>query len=336
MAGIRMLRKAQIGLESSAGTAVAATAIYRGLAVIDDQSKPVFPVEDVGYLSGTNRAYIPKTVVNVNMPDHEATFEQIGYILSAGVEDVVTGTSNGGTTNGYIYTYTFPTTAAKTLKSYTIEAGDNTQAEEVEYAQVRSFNLTGAAGEAVKLSADWFGRNRTKTTFTSLSLTDVEEILFQNAKLYIDAAGGTIGATQATNTFLGFDLSVKTGVVPVWTGDGSKAFSFSKTVMPEILLKVTFEHDAVAVARKDDFAAGTERLVSIVITGSALTGTGGTYTTKLLRINMAAKVDSIEPMGEDGDGDNTVQVTFRARFSTAPNPDLFANILVCNTLSALV
>jgi len=116
MAGIRMLRKAQIGLESSAGTAVAATAIYRGLAVIDDQSKPVFPVEDVGYLSGTNRAYIPKTVVNVSMPEHEATFEQLGYVLSAGVEDVVTGTSNGGTTNGYTYLYTFPTTAAKTLK----------------------------------------------------------------------------------------------------------------------------------------------------------------------------------------------------------------------------
>lgn len=335
MAGIRSLRKAQIGLESTSGTAVAATAIYRGLAEIDDQSKPVFPVEDVGYLSGTNRAYIPKTTVNVNMPDHEATFEQLGYVLSAGVEDVVSGTTNGGTTNGYTYLYTFPTTAEQTRKSYTIEAGDNTQAEEVEYCQVRGFKLSGAAGEAIKLSADWFGRNRATATYTSLALTDVEEILFQNAKLYIDAANGTIGSTQATNTFLGFDMSVDTGVRPIWTGDGSKAFSFTKTVQPEILLTVTFEHDAVALARKADFAAGTERLIRILVTGSALTGTGGTYTTKILKIDMAAKVESINPLGET-DGNDTLQVTFRARFSTAPNPDLFANILVCNTLAALV
>ena len=103
MAGIRSLRKVQIGLESTSGTAVAATAIYRGQAAIDDQSNPVFPVEDVGYLSGTDRAYIPKKVVNITFPSHEATFEQLPYHLAAGIKNVVNGVANGGTSNGYIY-----------------------------------------------------------------------------------------------------------------------------------------------------------------------------------------------------------------------------------------
>lgn len=333
MAGIRSLRKVQIGLESSSGTAVAATAIYRGQAAIDDQSNPVFPVEDVGYLSGTDRAYIPKKVVNVTFTSHEATFEQLPYHLAAGIKNVVDGVANGGTSNGYVYAYPLATTAQPTVKSYTIEAGDNNQAEEVEYAQCRSFSLSGAPGEAIMLTADWYGRQRTKTTFTSLSLTAVEEILFQNTKLYIDAVSGTAGATQATNTMLGFELNVTTGMTPVWTGDGQLYFSFSKTVQPEVLLTVTFEHDAVGVARRDDFAAGTARLVRLLTTGTALTGSGGTYTTKALQIDMAAKIDSIETIDEI-DGNDIVRVTFRARYSTTSSS--FATITVCNTLAALV
>lgn len=329
MAGVKALRKIQIGRESTAGTAVPATEIWRGEGAGEDQRTVVFPVEDVGYLSGVNRSYTPRVYGALDMSATPATFEQLPHILEAGVK-TVTATADG---SGYVYTYPLPTTAANTIKTYTLEAGDNQQAEEAEYAQCRSFGISGAPGEALMLTADWYGRQRTKTTFTSLSLTAVEEMLFQNTKLYIDAIGGTAGATQATNTLLGFELNVTTGMTPVWTADGQLYFSFSKTVQPEVLLTCTFEHDAVGVARRDDFAAGTARLVRLLTTGTALTGSGGTYTTKALQIDLAAKIDSIETIDEI-DGNDVVRVTFRARYSSTSSS--FATITVCNTLAALV
>ena len=53
MAGVKALRKIQIGRESTAGTAVPATEIWRGEGAGEDQRTVVFPVEDVGYLYRT-------------------------------------------------------------------------------------------------------------------------------------------------------------------------------------------------------------------------------------------------------------------------------------------
>ena len=52
MAGVKALRKVQLGLESTKGTAVAATALWRGTGTIEDKREVVFPDEDIGYLSG--------------------------------------------------------------------------------------------------------------------------------------------------------------------------------------------------------------------------------------------------------------------------------------------
>ena len=50
MAGIRALRKLQYGKETTAGTAVAATAVWRGIGTIQDNLETVFPAEDIGIL----------------------------------------------------------------------------------------------------------------------------------------------------------------------------------------------------------------------------------------------------------------------------------------------
>ena len=78
MAGSRALRKLQLGQEGTAGTAVAATAIWRGMGTIHDIREVVFPEEDVGYIGGTDRSYIARYWSELSMPEVEATFEQIG------------------------------------------------------------------------------------------------------------------------------------------------------------------------------------------------------------------------------------------------------------------
>ncbi len=57
--GVKALRKIQIGKETTAGTAVAATTIWRGMGTIEDQREIRRIDEDVGVLQRTNRSATP-------------------------------------------------------------------------------------------------------------------------------------------------------------------------------------------------------------------------------------------------------------------------------------
>src|SRR3990172_1851217 len=223
MAGVKLLRKLQLGREATAGTSRASNTHWRGvggLGVVEEKGEIKFPDENVGIIGGTDRSYISKLAGAISFESVEATFEQFPHILEAGVKLVGTGVADGPG-SGKIYAYPFPTTALNTIKTYTIEGGDNQQAEEMEYAFVDSFKLSGNPGEALMMDAQWIGRQVINTTFTgAISIPTVEEILFTKSKLYIDAVGGTLGTTLVSDTLLGFEFSVKTGIIPKLTANG--------------------------------------------------------------------------------------------------------------------
>jgi hypothetical protein len=267
------------------------------------------------------------------MESTPATFEQLQHILEAGVKTVA-GVADGGG-SGYVYTRDLPTTAANTIKTYTIEGGDNIQAEEMEYSFVKSFTISGAARESWMMSAAWQGRQVSKCTFTaeaSAPLPAVEEILTGKTKLYIDEATGTAGTTQVSNTILSFDMSVTTGWMEVYTADGALYFSFAKQTAPEIVLNVTFEHNTSAVAQKDAWAAETAKIVQLKAEGSAFTTAGTAYTYKTAIITLAGKWESWENLGEN-DGNDIIAGTFRARYNS--DAGFIGSFVVVNDLSSV-
>lgn len=333
--GIEKMRKLQLGLENPAGIAVPATAIWRGPTTsIKDGREIVRPDENVGLLVKPDRQYTPVLGAEYPMPDTEATYEQLPYILSAGVKDLVAGEINGGVSNGFIYAYPFPTTTADAaIKKYTLEAGDDNQAYEMEYSFVETFDLSGSVNSAIKVGAAWRGRQKIATTFTgSLSLPTVEEMLFNKGKLYLDAIDGTLGATQKLNTWLGFTYKVKTGWQFVHTGDGNLYFSFLKCVGATITGSLILEYDSIATALEEDFAARTPRLLRMSFPGSALTGSGGTHLTKIMNVDTCISVDSIDQLSAR-DGNDTLQINWTAVYNTTPN--LFSMLTICNTLATL-
>jgi hypothetical protein len=223
-----------------------------------------------------------------------------------------------------------PTTAKNTIATYTLEGGDDNQEEEMEYGFVEAFKLSGKGGKAVTMSADWSGRQIAANSFTgSVSVPDVEDILFGKGLLYIDAA--TIGTTLKSNTLLGMDVDVKTGWVPVFAGDGQLYFSFAKVTQPEVTLNITFEHDATAVAEKSAWRAGTRRLIRLQWTGSAVTS-GTSYTAKTLRLDFGGKWEKFDKIDEQ-DGNDVVQGTLRARPSSTDTT--FFTMTVVNALASL-
>ena len=330
MAGVKALRKIQLGLETTSGTPVLASATWRGLGTLEDTTVVTFPEEDVGILSGTDRAYIASEGGSLEMEDVEATFEQLPYIFEAGVKAVNTGvTDTAG--SGKVYTYPLPTTAANAINTYTIEAGDNMGAERVPFGYVSEFALSGTGGEAVKVSATWLGQSVTPNAFNSTAAIPdpVEEILFSKGVLFIDTT--TIGTTTKSNTLMGMTLTVPTGWSPIMAADGEIHFTGIKNVGPEPTLSLTFEHDASSIAEKAAWKAKTRRLIRLNFTGSTLT-TAGTFTKKTLRIDGGGRWEKFDKIAEQ-DGNDVVTGTFRFR-PTAAGADMLT-LTVVNQVAVL-
>lgn len=334
MSGVRALRRIQIGTESTGtpGTAVAATACLRMVGTLEDLREVVFPPEDVGLLSGTDRMYVPKYLAGITT-EGGITFEQVGYIFQAGMAET-TATTDTGTGTGYIYTFPLATSAQRVPQTYTIEGGDDQEAEEMAYSFVKEFTLSGNAGENWNVSANWSGRTCSTTTFTASTdapLPTVTEALFSQTRLYIDDDTGTMGTTVKSNTLLSAELKVATGFQEVFTADGELYFTFVKQVPPEVTLTITFEHDGTSTAEKTAWRAGTARLIRLNCLGPALTAAGA-HTYKTLQINLAGRWEKFEKLDEM-DGNDVVKGVFRARYNSTSAT--FGSIVLVNELSVL-
>jgi len=331
MPGIKALRKLQFGRESTAGTIVPATTIWRGIGALEDKSEPQFVEEDIGYLSGVDRTYIPFVEGGLSLDSTPMTFEQLPHLLEMGIKTATP--VQDGTGSGYIYTYDFPTTAAPTIKTYTIEGGDNQQAQVMQYCHAQEFTLEANAKEAWMMSAEIIGRQVANQAFTgSVALPSVEDMLFAKTKLYIDAIGGSWGGTQKSNTLLAASLKYTTGVIPKYTADGNLYFSFIQYTQPEVVLSVTFEHEGTAVAEKANFESQTPRLIRLQIQGSTFAAAGTTYSVKTCLIDLAGKWEKFNALG-DQDGNDVIEAEFRARYNSTGAK--FGKIVVVPALSAL-
>ena len=337
MAGIGRGRRLQYGKESTKGTKVSAAAIWGGeVKGLEDARQIVNPKEDIGYILPRLRSYTPMLFGKLAIPPTPATFEQTPVILTSGVKKLVTGVADGSG-SGYIYAYPahYDADSLNDFTTFSWESGDNQQEEELEYGYVADFTLEGKAKEAWMLSANIEGRQVVPDTFTSaLSVPAVlEEMLFGNSKLYIDDSGGTLGTTQKTLTFLAASIKWKTGLVPVFSGDGSLYFTFAKFgPAPEIMVEVTFEHDTTGVAEKLKWRSNATRLLRIKVEGSTLATAGTDYSKKTALLDFAGRWDKFDVLDEDENGDSIVKGTLRVGRSDTDS--LGATITVVNELSS--
>lgn len=302
MAAPSSTMKIQWGAETVAGNAVAATAIYRAKAArIKDLQEVKRAAENIGILVPTNRTYIPKLGAELDLPESEATFQQLPYFGDSGIKALLTGVKNGGGT-GYIYDYPMPTASTKnTITPRTVEAGDLTDAERMQHAFFSEFKLSGQRDQAVMVSGKMIGRQVAVNAFTgALTAPTVETVLFNKSKLYIDDTGGTIGNTQINSTLVSTTLNVKTGWKPLPVGDGTLYYGAIDFADPEITLDATFIYNSNATGAKAKWRAETAALVRILFEGNALT-TGNTYTMSTLRLDVAGKWLTFDvPAEKDG------------------------------------
>jgi hypothetical protein len=335
MAGIEGTMRLQFGKETTAGVKPTIVTYWRGEnGAIDDQGTPVFPKEDVGVIGGIGRSYIPFEKGQLELPETEATFEQIGYLLNMGIQGVA-GVADGAG-SGYVYTYPIPFDAEGSPQPYTyyFEGGDHEGEEEIGACFATKVTLKGSAEEAWKMSGTLYGWPMGPGTFTTTAtIPSVEEIKFGYSTLYLDDPGDDWGTTPVEDSFMSFELTLEDIYKAVATGEGlGLHWTFIKLGPAKITLKYTLEHDATSIAERAKRRASAERAVRVMATGSTLTTSGSSYTTKTIIIDVCGAYAEAEKLTK-ADGNTTIPFTLTGRYNTTLASK--GSIVLVNQLSAL-
>lgn len=329
--GSQFAKRVQIGLESTRGTAVAATAI-----LIPDQDgfsaqeRRIFhqPQDEILSLSrfrNTRRQLAGIEEATWSFQG-DATYEQLPYWLNGLIEPAtVTGTSP------YVYTYAPNYGATNAQKTYTIEYGDDTQAYELEFAYVKSLSISGGNHQPVKVSVQGGARQKTETSFTgALSVPTVEAIMGNSCGLYYGTSWSNLtgGGTAATATLIDWSISMESGLMPSKRADGNNYFTLLGEGKRQMMrYSFTLEFNSVANTTLDlssDFQAGTQQWFEIRTAGAA---------SRAMQIQMACTIDEYQDFSGVQDGINVIRISGGTHYDTTGSAE--AQVILTNLVETL-
>lgn len=302
--GERTFNKIQAGIESSRGTAVAATRHLPGSLTVPTDRKPKFPEENLALRARSQRSAIYQLLAdNVRYSLTDGVFQVLPLLFSIGLKGGVTGAEQTTDQDDYLYDFSPSLTGDNDPVAMTLEYGDNTQAYEIEYTMAKRIRIAGNPGSdaAVTIDADLFGRQITPVSFTGAIATPLyTEMVANMAKFYIDGTWATLGNTQKTGLLREFSVEILTGVHYKFHGNGAKYFSTHGESLIDVMATFTFEGDSTADTEFDAFQAGTPRAIRLLIEGPQI-GSGDKHA---LQLDMYGSYEEVIPLGGNEDGDN--------------------------------
>jgi len=321
----------QIGKEVTPGTQVAATNLWRGVfASADDDRKRDVVQEDVGLLVAGERSYDSQLGAKLAIPATAFTYQQACILLESCIGKV---TASG--TGTYVRAYSFPlSTTPNVLQSYTLRLGNQLASADqklMPFALANEIEFSGKAGELWQMSGSVMGQRLVNGTFTAaIGLPAVNEAIFANTNLYIDASGGTIGTTQLTGVLVAASVKINNGIVWVPPGDGTLyplAYKFAKE--PEVTFTLTLElaQDtgvSDVATQRGIYENNTLQLFRLQCPGAGV---------NTFNFDLAGKYDKVGGYNKEGDGDTTVQFQGHASYSSADS--LFFLASISNALATL-
>ena len=312
--GERIFSKYQYGIEAANahGVIVAATKVLVGAdqKPIPDDFKPVFPEDNLGIRIRSSRRAKTTLLVEDSISVPRMYFQGLPFFLSCGLKGAVSpNTTNGVST----WAFTPALNAVNSPDTFTLEAGDDTQAYVMEYGMFKSLKLTGeidqGGGEsAVKLDAPFFARQVDKQNFTgSLTLGSYHSMSAKFAQLYKDTAWNSVGNTALSDILRGFELEMNFGNHPKFFGSPNLYFDDHGEGFLDAMLTLTLEGNADAVTLWDEWDAGDFRAIRLTIPGDTI---GNTNSTHALTVDMYGQWERVTMISGESNNNNLTQALF--------------------------
>ena len=316
------LRFLQGGYEATKGTGVPATRKLMARITNPNFNIPRdFIEEDRGTLVASTRFVEGVKDYTFSIAqENGTTFEDLGWLFHTTVHGTAAPTTIN--TAAYSRTYTPQTTAAgDTLKSATIEFGDDTQEFECEYCEGEGFTLgfaTLAVGQTapVTMTTDFVTQSLTSNTKTSLSAPTVETILATGANFYLGSESTAYALlSEVTGSLRAYTMTYVNNLGrKVYVGDGT-TFSNIGRGRRVVTFTAQVEGDANGVTRFTEWDLGTYKRMRLLFQGGVITGTTPA-TTKKLQIDGRFQLTQFDPIGEV-DTNTVFQITGRYMPDTA-------------------
>jgi len=266
-----VFRKLQRGIESTRGTAVAATAMIPGSIKLPSDRVIQFPEDNLGLRVKSRRA-VPHQIHVASLPISliHPTFQEMAWLLSCGLKGSVTPVEQTTDQDDYLWDFTPSLTSVNEPKAATLECGNDTQAYELEYFMIKKYTFGGNIGadEPVKVDVEGFAKQITDTTFTaSLDLIDGDAMSANMTRIYIDPAWASIGSTAKTDLLKKWQLDLISGVYAKFDAAGQKTMTGYGESYLSALLTMTLEGSSVADGLWDDYRDMTPMAIRVMVDG---------------------------------------------------------------------
>lgn len=322
-----VIERTQLGVETTSGTAVAANKRLHSFGLKLDDAADFDRFGPMGQLLDTIAVVRREwsTFAVEGYPD----YQNVVYPLS-GVIGAATITTPGGGTNSRLWTFTLSSDGTNTPKTFTVQNGDGTTAEQAAYGLFNSFGLSLARSSEQKISGDGFAQRLDYAATLTASPTEIPAIpiLATHLDVFADDTSGGIGTTKLTRDFAA-DFSIGDRYNPLWTIN-SAVTSFASHIIqkPAIALKLTLGNDAAARALVTTMRAGATKFIRLQALGDIIEGS----IPYRLRVDTACKVVAAPSRG-DVEGAATLEWEFAVIHDATWGKGL--EITVQNSLTAL-
>lgn len=263
MAGELWLSKAQVAIEVTPGTPVAATRVVYLRDPVPTRARDARPyMFATGTRDNVRGFTLGPTQVGGAFTMPMSSSEIIEWLL-LGIKGAVTPTTPGGGTTTRLWTFT--PSGSGVLGSATLELNDGAQAWQLAGVRANSLTFSGNVDGENSLAVDLFGTAMIANALTG-SLADRTPDFFDGweTKVYIDAFGGTPGTTVKAALLKAWSVQINNNLGRKYlAGDTLAAASIPIGTM-DITASFTLEASAAqSVTEFNNWDAATKRLIRL-------------------------------------------------------------------------
>lgn len=289
-------RVVQLGPETTAGTAVAATKKLSSVDLAGKLEANVVSFSAAGSKYPTVHS-LGKEWSSWKVSSEAPCFDEMQYLLCSLVKNVTPTVSD---TSARTWTFAPTPDAEDTRKTFTIEEGHSgaSNAHKSSFGVITGLKLS-IDRESTKLDGSGVARVMSSTTLTGGTATlPTVPILARDWSVFLDPTSAGLGSTRLTRV-LKVEVSFEDLTVPFWTVDQSQA-SWAGIVeqAPKCSVQLTMEADSTSMAYQSLMQAGTTRYMRIRNTSTTtLAGAASVYYG--MTIDVAGQISEAQDFGTD-------------------------------------
>lgn len=300
-----------IGLESTPGTAVAAT---RKQYYMPDSNLSISRDAHVHrYATGTRdnvRAYTNGPIQAGGSITIAASADESLELFSMGVSGSPVITTPSGATNTRLHTY-----KPADLASATLEWNDGKRVWQGAGMRINTLTVAGADNGDFTLAGDLFGTTVVSGTATT-GLTDRTPTILEGwqSRIYVDAFTGTPGTTVVTGFMTNWSVSINNNLGRVYTSDNT--LNANRVIAGEldITASITVDADsAQAITEFNNWSTAVGRMVRLEFQDE--TGFIEGAFRRFIRIDIPGNWTAVN-LGASGDGIRHYELSFQSVYQS--------------------